>query len=62
MNPHEWHIELPENVFETSDVVRVEYSAGIKAVLKRVCFAHVKLPLVSEDMRKAFDVKRRRVV
>jgi len=62
MNPHDWHDGLPKKVFDSADAVRMEYSAGIKAVFKRVCFAHVKRPLISEDMRKAFDLKRRRVV
>ena len=62
MNPQEWHDGLPEKVFDNSDVVRAGLSPGIKAVFKRVCFAHVKKPLVSDDMRKAFDLKRRRAV
>ena len=60
--PNEWHDSIPKDVFETSDVVRAAYDAHIKAIFKRTCFAVVTRSLISDDMRRAYDSKRRRRV
>ena len=58
--PSEWHSDLPEDVWSTSDSVREKYDMNIKAVFKRTCFAFVKHSVVSQNLRDDHDVKRRR--
>ena len=48
------------DVFLTSDVLRRSYSAGIKAVFKRVVFANVQSSIIPEELRNSHAVMRRR--
>ena len=59
-NPSEWHDGLPADMFITSAAVRAGYPAGIKAVFKRTVFAHMQHPIISEEMRTGYAIKRRR--
>ena len=51
LSPHQWHRDLPYNVFSDDSVVRKTYYPDVKAVFKRVMFAEVQTCLISQAMR-----------
>jgi len=58
MNPNQWHGTLPENPFIETDSTRKTYAADIKAVFKRVCFAHVNVSVISQQTRDEYHASR----
>ena len=53
--PNSWHYQIPLNVLEESNEVRMNLNADIKAVLKRCAFATVTNNLISAEVRAEYD-------
>ena len=58
--PKEWHFQLPSDVLTTmTDSERKSLSPDIKAIFKRVCFAHVQTCVVPVPLRQEFHASKR---
>jgi hypothetical protein len=57
--PHGWHADLPKYIFNMDEGERAKLDAHVKAVFKRCCFAVVSHSLITEEMRRCFNLKRR---
>eukprot|EP00971_Amphidinium_carterae_P174583 3460885-Amphidinium_carterae.1 len=60
MEPCEWHADLPKNVFKDVACNRQEYRSPVKAVFKRVVFAHVTHSLISNEMRREWELRKKK--